>query len=309
MKLKKEKALPVIINELQQDIGSGDVTSHILFDNDMKLTACIIAKERCIVAGIDVAGWVFDALDEKIIFKPLCKDGDAIKKGKRVIFLKGSARSIMAGERTALNFLARLSGVATLTGSYVDAVKGTKAKVYDTRKTSPGLRELEKYAVRAGGGCNHRMGLWDGVLIKDNHLDVLRVTCHVSRIAMIKEAVSKAREKGYKNIEIEVDNLKEFEAAVDVGADIIMLDNMKLADIRKAVKLNGSTPNHSLRSGSGHGLKALGSRPVLEASGGVNLENVAGIAKTGVDRISIGSLTHSYPSIDFSLEVCDDAKL
>lgn len=290
MRLKKEKVLPIIIKELEQDVGSGDITSSILFEKDMKLSANIIAKERCVVAGIDIAGWVFDALDEKIIFRPLCKDGDIVKKGKRVIFLKGSARGIMLGERAALNFLARLSGVATLTDSYVRAVKGTKARIYDTRKTTPGLRELEKYAVRVGGGWNHRMGLWDGVLIKDNHLAGLRLKVKSLKSDVIKIAVSKAKEKGYKNIEIEVDNLKEFEAALDAGADIIMLDNMKLGAIRKAVKLSGS-------------------RPVLEVSGGVGLENVAGIAKAGVDRISIGSLTHSYPSIDFSLEICADAEI
>ncbi|MBU1887797.1 MAG: carboxylating nicotinate-nucleotide diphosphorylase, partial [Candidatus Omnitrophica bacterium] len=189
----------------------------------------------------------------------------------------------------ALNFLSRISGVATLTGKFVAKVKGTGAKILDTRKTMPGMRLLDKYAVRAGGGYNHRMGLWDGVLIKDNHLDSLQLTVNSSRPSVIIDSVKKAKVKGYKNVEIEVADLKEFKAALEAGADIIMLDNMKIEEIKKAVKVNGS-------------------RALLEVSGKVNLDNVRSIAKAGVDRISIGSLTHSAPSIDFSLEVCKQRK-
>lgn len=278
MKLKKEKVFPIIMTALAEDLGSGDITSALIFEKDQNVMADIVANEECVAAGIDVARWIFNALDERIIFRPFCDDGARLKKGKRLMSLKGSVRNILAGERTVLNFLGRLSGVATLTSRFVEKVKGKKAKIFDTRKTTPGLRVLEKYAVRIGGGCNHRTGLWDGILIKDNHLAG-------SMPPKIKDAVKKAKAKGYKNIEIEVNNLKEFKEALAVGADIIMLDNMKIEDIRKAVRLTKS-------------------KVELEASGGITLENVARIAMTGVDRISIGSLTHSAPSIDFSLEIC-----
>lgn len=171
---------------------------------------------------------------------------------------------------------------------FVKEVTATKAKIFDTRKTMPGLRELEKYAVRVGGGANHRKGLWDGVLIKDNHLVGLRLQLKGSKLSAIKDAVRSVRQKGYGNIEIEVNNLVEFKEAMDSGADIIMLDNMKIEDIREAVKLSRKAATPAL----------------LEVSGGITLENVRSIAKTGVERISVGCLTHSAPSIDFSLEIC-----
>ncbi len=275
MKLSKEKVLPVIMAALAEDVASGDITSALIFEKDENVMADVIVHEDCVPAGLDVLRWIFNALDERIIFRPLCADGDSVKKGKKVAALKGSVKNILAGERTALNFLGRLSGVATSTSRFMAKVKGTKAKIFDTRKTLPGLRVLEKYALRVGGGSNHRMGLWDGVLIKDNHLSRVKV----------RDAVKKAKAKGYKNIEIEVSDLKEFKEALDAGADIIMLDNMKIGDIRKAVRLAKS-------------------KAVLEVSGGVDLENVARIARTGIHRISIGALTHSAPSVDFSLEIC-----
>lgn len=284
MKLAKEKVFPIIISALKEDIGSGDITSAVIFEKDISLLAHIVSREECVMAGMDVARWAFDAVDEKIIFTALCKDGDRIKKGKRIISVKGSANNVLSGERTVLNFIGHLSGVATLASEYAKMVKGTGAKIYDTRKTIPGLRNLEKYAVMVGGGYNHRMGLWDGVLIKDNHLSG-------SRGRAIKETVEAFKNKGYKNIEIEVENLAEFKEALAAGADIIMLDNMKIEDIKKAVKLRAL----SLKPG------ALGT--LLEASGGINLDNVKKIAKLGIDRISIGRLTHSAPSIDFSLEI------
>lgn len=277
MKIAKEKVLPIIMSALSEDLGRGDITSSVVFEKDKNVMADIIANEECVLAGSDVAKWIFNSLDEKIIFRALCNDGDNIRKGKRVISLKGSVRNILAGERTVLNFLGRLSGVSTSTNRFVKKVKGLGAKIFDTRKTTPGLRVLEKYAVKVGGGYNHRMGLWDGVLIKDNHLAG-------SALMSIKDILQKIKAKGFKNIEIEVGNLKEFKSALEAGADIIMLDNMRLEDIRKAARLS--------RSG-----------PLLEVSGGVTLENVARIAKTGVDRISIGLLTHSAPSIDFSLGI------
>lgn len=293
MKITRELVFPVIISALKEDIGLGDITSSIIFEKDVNLLAHIIAKEECVVAGVDIARWIFNAMDERIAFTALCKDGDRIKKNKRVVSVKGSAKNILSAERTALNFLGHLSGVATLTARFVKETKGTGAKIYDTRKTIPGLRELEKYAVEAGEGHNHRIGLWDGVLIKDNHLDGLRfkVQPHTargrgtsSRLQDIRDSVMKFKSRGYKNIEVEVENLAEFKEALEAGADIIMLDNMSAQDIKKAVKIRGP-------------------RVILEASGGVSLENIKEIAKIGVDRISIGKLTHSAPSIDFSLEI------
>ncbi|MBU0759698.1 MAG: carboxylating nicotinate-nucleotide diphosphorylase [Candidatus Omnitrophica bacterium] len=288
MKLVKEKVLPLIMTALAEDIGCGDITVAIVFEKDTRSRADIVAKEDCVIAGIDVAGWVFKALDERMRSVALCKDGDSVSKGEKVMHLKGPLKSMLAGERVALNFLSRLSGVATLTARFVAKTKGTRALILDTRKTMPGMRLLDKYAVSAGGGYNHRMGLWDGVLIKDNHLDSLQLTVNSSRVRVIIDSVKKAKVKGYKNVEIEVDNLKEFKAALDAGADIIMLDNMKPVQIKKAVQLG----------------RLRHSDVLLEVSGGVNIDNVHSIAKTGVDRISIGLLTHSAPSVDFSLELC-----
>ena len=291
MKLIKEKVFPIIISALKEDIGSGDITSSLLFEKDANIISHIVAKEEAVVAGMDVAKWIFDAVDEKIAFAALCKDGDRVKKNKRIISVKGSAKNILSVERAVLNFLGHLSGIATLTAEYVKEVKGTDAKIYDTRKTTPGLRELEKYAVTTGGGFNFRIGLWDGIMIKDNHLAGLRFEVQGSRARVIKGAVTMFKNKGYKNVEIEVENLAGLKEAMEAGADIIMLDNMKIEDVKKAVKLKGSR------------FKAGGSRVVLEVSGGIGLENVKKIAKAGVDRISIGRLTHSAPSIDFSLEI------
>ncbi|HAZ10936.1 MAG: nicotinate-nucleotide diphosphorylase (carboxylating) [Omnitrophica bacterium GWA2_41_15] len=287
MKLTKEKVFPIIISALKEDIGSGDITSSVIFEKPVSLLAHIIVKEECILAGADVVKWVFDAVDEKIAFTALYKDGDRVKKNKRIISVRGSAKNILSAERTVLNFLGHLSGVATLTAEFVKEVKGTGARIYDTRKTTPGLREMEKYAVVAGGGFNFRIGLWDEVMIKDNHLGALREDA-------IKKSVSIFKSRGYKNIEVEVDDIAEFKEALEAEADIIMLDNMKAEEIKKAVKLKDTKDKGRFR------------QVILEASGGVSLENVRKIAKTGVDRISIGKLTHSAPSIDFSLEICQN---
>jgi len=298
MKLVKEKFLHLIMNALNEDMGQGDITTSAIFEKDTIVSADIIAKERCILAGMDVVKWVFEALDEKQEFKPFFEDGDEIKKNRVVASLRGKSKAILTGERVALNFLGILSGVATLTDRFVRKVKGTGVEIFDTRKTIPGLRELEKYAVKIGGGRNHRMGLWDAILIKDNHLKVIpyAYSWHLgrsreARFLSIKEAIERARQKGYKNIEIEVEDLKEFEKAIDAGADIIMLDNMKIDDIRRAVRIREKIVTRQ------------GKRLILEVSGGINLDNVKAVAETGVDRISIGSLTHSAPSIDFSLEI------
>jgi len=291
MRLAKEKVFPIIINALKEDIGPGDITSSVLFEKDISLLAHIAAKEECVLAGMDIAKWIFDAVDEKISFTALCRDGDRIKKGKRIISIRGSAKSILSAERTALNFLGRLSGVATLTAEYVKEVKGTGAKIYDTRKTTPGLRDLEKYAVTLGGGFGYRVGLWDGIMIKDNHLEAVMINNGERRAKAVKEAVESFKNKGYRNVEVEVEDIAEFKEALEAGADIIMLDNMKVEDIKKAVKIKEA------------GSVKRGIKAILEASGGINLDNVRKIAKAGVDRISIGRLTRSAPSIDFSMEI------
>ena len=286
MKLSREKALPIIMAALAEDLGTGDITSSVLFEKDINVIANIIINEECVVCGLDVVRWVFNAVDEKINFRPLCDDGCSAKKGKKIASLTGPVKGILSGERTALNFLGRLSGVATLTSKFTKKVKGASTKIFDTRKTMPGWRVLEKYAVRIGGGCNHRMGLWDGILIKDNHIKASGVKSQVSRVKAIKQAVEMAKTKGYKNIEVEVEDLKECKVALDAGADIIMLDNMKVEDVKKAIKMKKR------------------SKAILEVSGGITLDNVSKYAKTKIDRISIGFLTHSALSIDFSLDLC-----
>ena len=286
MKLSREKVLPIIMAALTEDLGAGDITSSVLFEKDINVIANIFANEECVICGLDVVRWVFNAVDEKINFRPLCDDGNSVKKGKKIASLIGPVKGILSGERTALNFLGRLCGVATLTSKFTKKVKGSRAKIFDTRKTTPGWRVLEKYAVRIGGGCNHRMGLWDGVLIKDNHLQGLQLAVKGEKLKNIKRAVETAKVKGYKNIEVEVEDLKEYKAALDASADIVMLDNMKVEDVKKAVKMKKR------------------SKAALEISGGITLDNISKYAKTKIDRISIGFLTHSAPSIDFSLDLC-----
>lgn len=267
----------IIKTALAEDIGSGDITTMATVDGETEGEADIIAKENLVVAGILIAEAVFKTVDTKIDFKALVTDGDSIRKGKTIAAVSGRVSAILTGERVALNFLQRLSGIATLTSQFVNNVKGFKVKILDTRKTTPGLRVLEKYAVRMGGGFNHRFGLCNGVLIKDNH---------IAAVGSIAEAVCRAREKAPKNmlIEVEVKNLNEVKEAIIAGADVIMLDNMKPSVMKKAVEIIGRTA-------------------LVEASGGINLKNIREIAKTGVDFISVGALTHSARAVDISLEV------
>lgn len=288
MKIVKEKMQQLIMNSLREDIGDGDITTTLVFEKDAEIIVNVIAKEDCIVVGVELSKWIFQALYEKAAFTPIFQDGDEIKKNKKIFSVKGSLKNILAGERVVLNFLGHLSGVATLTAKFVEKVQGTKAKIFDTRKTMPGLRELEKFAVKQGGGYNHRMGLWDGVLVKDNHLEILMGQVKGNKLLAIDEAIKGVRAKGFKDIEVEVDNFEEFKEALDMGADIILLDNMSVEDIKKAVKIRNVKANSV----------------ILEVSGGITLENVRDFAKTGVERISIGFLTHSAPSIDFSMEIC-----
>lgn len=303
----KNKIVSIIRYALAEDIGKGDITTRLLFPAHIRTKAEIIAKEDGVVCGVAVAEEVFKEAEKRIRkekkkrgngIRVYCKvkDGGAVRRGQAVCVIEGDARTILAAERTALNFLGRLSGIATLTKKYVDAVKAYKVKIMDTRKTMPGLRELEKYAVKCAGGVNHRMGLYDQILIKDNHLSVLKVKGKRLKVKEVIEGIKRDKKeiKGVKkgiNIEIEVQSLRQFKEALVTKPDIIMLDNMKIPDIKKAVAIKNklSTLHHPLSTR-------------LEVSGGVTLKNVRAIARTGVDMISVGGLTHSARSMDFSLE-------
>lgn len=265
---------------LEEDIGSGDITTLITVPEDNYCRAVVIAKQRGIIAGQQLAWQVFASLDNVSEYGALVDDGSPVAPGDVIAEMTSPAHTILAGERVALNFLQRLSGIATLTSEYAILVSHTNARIVDTRKTTPGLRRLEKYAVTMGGGCNHRFGLSDGILIKDNH---------IAAAGGIKAAVGAAKSgapHGLK-IEVEVSTLDELRQAIDVGADIVLLDDMPLEMMREAVSIaNGAV--------------------LLEASGRVNKENVVAIAETGVDIISIGALTHSAPALDISLDFVEE---
>ena len=271
----------IVAVALAEDIGSGDVTSEAVVDESAGISAAILAREPAVVAGLGVVEEVFAQVDRSVRLAALAADGDTVEAGDEVVEVSGSARSILAAERTALNFLQRMSGIATETARYVAAVAGTSAAITDTRKTAPGLRALDKYAVRVGGGRSHRMGLFDGCLIKDNH-----IAC----AGGVKAAVAAARERLGRRLEIEVEvtSLEDVEEALAAGADGLLLDNMDPATLREAVA------------------RARG-QALLEASGGITLDTVAEIAASGVDMISVGSLTHSVRAIDFALEASQQA--
>jgi nicotinate-nucleotide pyrophosphorylase (carboxylating) len=285
----------LIARALEEDIGSGDVTTEAICEPDQMGRAVIRTKEPCVVAGVPVAQLVFETLDSQIEFTPRVRDGERLSAHQTVAEINGRLRAILMGERTALNFLQRLSGIATMTARYVEAVQDFSVKILDTRKTAPGLRILDKYAVRVGGGQNHRLGLFDGVLIKTNH---------IRAAGGIAKAVERARRLAPTTlkIEVEVKDLTELQGALEAGADIIMLDNMSLEEMRRAATIarEDLTPGPSP---SRRGVPKVGRGFLLEASGGVTLENVREIAATGVDFISVGALTHSVKAIDMHLEV------
>ncbi|MCC6502580.1 MAG: carboxylating nicotinate-nucleotide diphosphorylase [Deltaproteobacteria bacterium] len=262
---------------LAEDIGKGDITTNAVVGKGLSGKAEFIAKEEMIVAGLFIAEMSFMRLDKKALFKAAFKDGSRVKKGSVIATVSGSMRTILTGERVALNFLQRLSGIATKTDSFVRAMKSPKTRLLDTRKTTPCLRSLEKYAVMAGGGTNHRFGLYDSVLIKDNH--IMAAGSVTAAVAAVKK-----KYKGLIRIEVEVTDLSETREALAAGADIIMLDNMKPAAMKKALSL-------------------IGGRALVEASGNINIDNICEVASTGVDFISAGALTHSAKAIDISMEV------
>lgn len=277
--LERRAWAPLIELALAEDLLGGDVTTAATVPADAQAQATLLAKAPGVISGLDAAQEVFAQVDPTLEFVPLVADGDVTPAMTPIARVAGNARGILAGERLALNLLQRLSGVATVTAQYVAAVAGTLARVVDTRKTTPGLRVLEKAAVRHGGGHNHRFGLGDGVLIKDNHLAA------VGGQNRVRDAIRAARAATPHTlrVEVEVTTLEELTEALEAGADIVMLDNMSVADMREAVALTQG-------------------RALLEASGGVTLATIRDIAETGVDLISVGALTHSAPALDISLD-------
>ena len=271
----------IIDTALSEDIGHGDITSSILIPEDIPAKGIITAEDDIVLAGLAVAEEVFKRLDGAAVFEGLASDGDSVKAGTVIARVSGNGRALLTGERVALNFLQRLSGIAALSKRYADAVRGLPVRISDTRKTTPGLRTLEKYAVRAGGCFNHRYGLFDGILIKENH---------IALTSGVEEAVSAAKMKSPHTIkvEVEVKNLEEVKAAVKGKADIIMLDNMDIAMMKESVEI----------------IRGQSDREILiEASGGMSLDRVRDVALTGVDIISVGALTHAAAWVNISMDI------
>lgn len=268
--------IQLLQHAIEEDIGYGDITTALLIPEESESRALYVAKANFVVAGFPFAREVFNILEPDTVFKIFFAEGAKVRKGDILGEVSGKTKTLLAGERVSLNILQRLSGIATLTSFFVDAVMGTDAKIIDTRKTTPCLRFMEKYAVRMGGGVNHRFGLFDAILIKDNHIEA---------VGSITKAVALAK-AGYHlaKIEVEVENLKDLQEAVEAGADVIMLDNMSINDMKEAVNI-------------------VQKRIPLEASGNVSLQNVREIAETGVDLISVGALTHSVIAADISLKI------
>jgi len=292
VQLDRDRVLPIIKAALKEDIGKGDITTSVLVDKFLSSRATIIAKEDCVVGGLKIAEWTMAQVDYSVRFKPNCNDGDFVGREKELAFLEGHVSSILRAERTMLNFIEFLSGIATKTKTFVDKVKPYGVKIMDTRKTYPLLRYLEKYAVSAGGGANHRMGLYDQVLIKDNHIRcssfVVRDSLKSKKVTL-KDLVETARKKNIRGtiIEIEVADTAEFQDALQGKPDIIMLDNMTPKETQACVEIRRMSKT----------------KPVLEVSGGIDIDNIDQYASTGIDMISVGALTHSVKSIDVSLEI------
>ena len=276
--LVSDEELRLIDMALHEDIGAGDWTTRWVVPARTRATARVIAKAEGVIAGLSVASSVFLRIDPRVEIASSLKDGSSVTEGDVVFTIKGPARTILSGERTALNFLQRLSGIASATRRYVDALAGTEAKILDTRKTTPGWRSLEKGAVKAGGGENHRIGLFDMVLIKENHIVIA---------GGVAEAVKRVRDANTRSLQVEVEarNKDELRAALDAGCDIVLLDNMDVQGIRECVRL----------------VKQRNSQVKTEASGNMTLERVRAVAETGVDYISVGALTHSVTALDLSL--------
>lgn len=279
LKMQRFHIEEIVKKALLEDMNNGDITTDNLIDEESISEAEIVVKEDGVIAGLEVVETAFKFLDDNIEIQRLVNDGDEANKGTVIVKLKGKTRAILSAERTALNLIQRMSGIATQTSLYTKRIEKYDVKLVDTRKTTPGLRALEKYAVRMGGGYNHRFNLSDAVMIKDNH---------IKAAGGIKEAISTLREKiGHTvKVEVEVETLTELKEAIEAKADIVMLDNMSIEDMKKAVEINEG-------------------RVILEASGNITLDNIEEVAKTGVDVISSGALTHSVKALDISLKLRD----
>lgn len=272
----------IIAIALNEDIGKGDITTNAFISQNQISKAALVTRENAVIYGLKVAKRTFEKLDRTIGFKFLHQDGDRVPANTTLAIVKGKTRALLSAERVALNFLCRLSGIATTTAAYLHAIRPYRVKILDTRKTTPGLRTLEKLAVKAAGGTNHRQNLNEMVMIKDNHKLAI-----LSKISLQK-IIAHAKKKTRKPIEVEVDNLRDFKAALLAKPDFILLDNMTLTEIKQAVAIKKT-------------YQRVG-KPLLEVSGGVNLKNIRSMAQTGVDRISVGALTHSSKAVDIALE-------
>ncbi len=296
--LKKIKEIVQLA--IKEDIGTGDITSRIFIPEGSESEGVLIAKETGIVAGLPVAGYVLSQIDKDLLLTVNIEDGSRVEKGSVIASVKGLTLSLLSAERLVLNFLQRLSGIATVTNNFAERVKGYESQILDTRKTTPGWRYLEKYAVRIGGGANHRMGLYDQILIKDNHIKIMESKKENGDISSL---VKKAREQVANEvlIEVEVEELCQIKEMVDAGVDIILFDNMVPSKIREAVEMVKEFENR----------RAAGtSRPILtEASGNITIENVEEYAKAGVDRISVGMITHSARALDISFDISNKVML
>ncbi len=287
-KIDMELIRPLIKMAIEEDYGTGDITSEILFNDDEQAKADIVSREEIVVCGMDIAAEILRLYDERLKLKIKIHDGESAHVGQKLGTIEGPLRAMLSAERILLNFLQRLSGISTTTQKYVFAIQGTKAKIYDTRKTMPGWRLLEKYAVRCGGGHNHRIGLYDGILIKDNHLAQLGRNFQ----PRLKELIEKAKEiKHIKFIAVEVDHVDDqLNLVLDIpGIDIVLLDNMGQWQLKHAVEMRDA-------------MCGKHKKPLLEASGNVTLSNVSAIAQCGVDRIAIGAITHSATAVDIGLD-------
>jgi len=294
VELDLEKIRDIVQLAIKEDIGDGDITSKIFIPDGSETEGVLIAKEAGIVAGLPVAGYVLSQIDENLIFTSNIEDGSRVKKGTIIGSAKGLTLSLLSAERLVLNFLQRLSGIATATNRFAEKIKGYRTQIMDTRKTAPGWRYLEKYAVRVGGGINHRMGLYDQILIKDNHLKTMGSE---KENGAISRFVRKAREQIENGmlIEVEVEDLCQIKEVMDAGVDIILFDNMEPSKIREAV---GMVKEFEKNQGAGTGNAIL-----TEASGNITIENVEEYADAGVDRISVGAITHSARALDISFDI------
>ncbi len=288
-KPKREYVRKLIELAVQEDLGAGDITSELFFGENETAQADIVSREEIVLCGLDVAEEVLKRYDKNIEFKKIAEDGDKIHVGGKIATIKGRIRPILSAERIMLNFLQQLSGIATTANKYVESVKGTRARIYDTRKTTPGWRLLEKYAVRCGGGHNHRLGLYDGVLIKDNHLAQLSDNGFEKELADIIENARKVKHVNFIAVEVDhVDDQLDHVLKIP-GIDIILLDNMGEWQLKHAVEMRNR-------------MKDDNKKPLLEASGNITLENVSTVANCGVDRIAIGAITHSAKAVDIGLD-------